>query len=135
LDWPNLVEEVEDLGRSELHAVVSLLSRALEHLLKVAGWPASHDAGHWKSEVATFLSDAADRWAPSMEQRVDLAMLYQRARARTTVTTADGQDPAWLPAENPFVISELIVAAPGIADVCGLVATLDTAAASAGPAR
>ncbi len=83
----------------------------------------------------SFPSDAADRWAPSMEQRVDFAMLYQRARARTTVTTAGGQDPAWLPAENPFAISELIVAAPGIADVCALVAKLDTVAASADPAR
>lgn len=39
LDWPNIIEEIQDVGLSELHAVRSLLSRAMEHLLKAHGWP------------------------------------------------------------------------------------------------
>lgn len=34
LDWPNLIEEVESVGRLELHACQSLLRQALVHLLK-----------------------------------------------------------------------------------------------------
>ncbi len=38
LDWDNLIEEVESLGRSETRGVRTLLVRALEHLLKAAAW-------------------------------------------------------------------------------------------------
>jgi hypothetical protein len=34
LDWDNLVEEIEAVGRKELHAVVSHLRLALPHDLK-----------------------------------------------------------------------------------------------------
>ena len=132
LDWGNLVEEIEDLGRSELHTVVSLLSRALEHLLKVKAWPASRDAEHWRSEARTFLSDAADRWAPSMRQRIDLGSLYQRASALTAAATVDGQPPAPLPLVNPFTFDDLIVAVPGVANVDSLMAKLDAAPAPTG---
>ena len=37
IDWPHVIEEVEDVGQSELRAVRSLLGRALEHLLKIRG--------------------------------------------------------------------------------------------------
>ena len=132
LDWGNLVEEVEDLGRSELHTVVSLLSRALEHLLKLKAWSASRDAEHWRGEAMTFLSDAADRWTPSMRQGIDLGSLYQRSSTLTAATTVDGQPPAPLPLVNPFTFDDLIVAMPDVANVDGLVAKLDAAPASAG---
>ena len=35
LDWENIAEEVESVGRSQLSAVRSLLIRTLEHRLKV----------------------------------------------------------------------------------------------------
>jgi hypothetical protein len=44
LDWPNIAEEIEDVGRSELHAVESLLVQALRHMLKAEAWPQSRDA-------------------------------------------------------------------------------------------
>jgi len=135
LDWTNLVEEVEDLGRSELNSVKSLLSRTLEHLLKIRGWPGSRDAEHWRDEARAFLSDAADRWTPGMRSRIDLGSLYRRASTLTAARTVDGQTPAPLPAANPFTLDDLIVAAPGIADIDGLLAKLDAAPAAAGTAR
>lgn len=34
VDWENLIEEIESLGRSERHALASQLTRVLMHLLK-----------------------------------------------------------------------------------------------------
>ena len=61
VDWLNLIEGVEDLGRSEVNSVSSLLSRALEHLLTLHGWPGSGSAEHWRREMSVSLADAADR--------------------------------------------------------------------------
>ena len=43
LDWPNIIDEVESVGLSELHAVESLLLQALIHMLKAEAWPDSID--------------------------------------------------------------------------------------------
>ena len=46
VDLAHVVEEIEDAGKTELRACVSLLTRAMEHLLKLAGWPNSDSAAH-----------------------------------------------------------------------------------------
>jgi hypothetical protein len=33
VDWPNIAEEIEDVGRSELRSCRSLLRQALRHML------------------------------------------------------------------------------------------------------
>jgi uncharacterized protein DUF29 len=39
LDWPNLMEEIEDLGKSERRALQSQVARLVEHLLKLTYAP------------------------------------------------------------------------------------------------
>jgi hypothetical protein len=39
IDWPNIVDEIEDVGWSELRSVESVLVQALRHMLKAAAWP------------------------------------------------------------------------------------------------
>jgi hypothetical protein len=46
LDWPNIAEEIEEVGRSELHAVESPLVQALLHDLKAKACPLVRDAPH-----------------------------------------------------------------------------------------
>ncbi len=41
VDWPNVIEEVQDVGLSELRACQSLLQQAMVHLLKLHAWPGS----------------------------------------------------------------------------------------------
>ncbi|MGH7105685.1 MAG: DUF29 family protein [Acetobacteraceae bacterium] len=41
VDRANVIEEVESVGREQLHRVESLLVQALVRMLKAAGWPAS----------------------------------------------------------------------------------------------
>ena len=39
LDSPNIAEEVESVGREQVHAVRSLLRQAMIHRLKIIAWP------------------------------------------------------------------------------------------------
>ena len=56
IDWENLIEEVATLGRSEKHKLKSLLTRLLEHLLKLAYWESQKDYNsyHWEGEIINF---------------------------------------------------------------------------------
>lgn len=56
IDWENLIEEIEDMGRSQKRAVESLLLRLLEHILKLEYWDAEKErcANHWESEIVNF---------------------------------------------------------------------------------
>jgi hypothetical protein len=40
IDWANVAEEIEDLGKSQKHSVESHMARIAEHLLKLAYAPA-----------------------------------------------------------------------------------------------
>src|SRR5713101_5811514 len=40
IDWANVAEEIEDLGKSEKRSVESHIARIVEHLLKLAYTPA-----------------------------------------------------------------------------------------------
>ena len=51
LDLEHLAEEVEDLGKSQRHAVESLLERVLEHLLKLEHSPAADPRRGWLVSV------------------------------------------------------------------------------------
>jgi hypothetical protein len=54
IDWDHVVEEIEDVGLSELHAVESYLEQLLAHLLKLRGWPEFEARDHWRGEIVTF---------------------------------------------------------------------------------
>jgi hypothetical protein len=78
-DWPNIIEEIESVGSSQLSRVKSLLRQALLHDLKCQGWPLSNEVPHWRAEARRFRVDTADSFAPSMRQRIDVAKLYEKA--------------------------------------------------------
>ena len=51
VDWPNIIDEVESVGREQLHAVESLLVQAFLHELKAQAWPQLREAPHWRAEL------------------------------------------------------------------------------------
>lgn len=79
LDWENLIEEVESVGRSELKSARSLLRRALEHAIKIHCWPGQPAVRHWRAEARVFLTDARDRMDPGMVHRLDVAAILAEA--------------------------------------------------------
>jgi hypothetical protein len=56
VDWHNLLEELADLGKNNRRALESLLTRLLEHLLKLAYWASEREQNHrgWKKEIRNF---------------------------------------------------------------------------------
>jgi len=107
LDWANVIEEVESVGRSETQAVVSLLRQALVHALKVVAWPDHRAARKWRNEIGNFLDEARHRYAPSMAQQIDLADLFRKARARTLSLEMDAPAAA-LPDTTDLTLADLL---------------------------
>jgi hypothetical protein len=54
LDWENLIEEVESLGKSQRKSVRSFVVRLLEHLLKRCYVPMSDCYRGWEIEIRNF---------------------------------------------------------------------------------
>lgn len=106
-DWTNIIEEIEDVGRSALHDVGSLLAQALRHFLQAEAWPASRDASTWRSDSIDFRAQARRRYAPSMRQRIDFAEIHADA-LEALPEFMDGIPPGPVPARCPFTLDELL---------------------------
>jgi hypothetical protein len=107
MDWPNIAEEIQDVGRSELRSCRSLLRQALRHMLKAEAWPLSRDAPTWRADAIDFRRQARDTFTPSMRQKIDVADLYADALAAMP-ETIDGQPPLPLPDVCPVTLDEML---------------------------
>jgi hypothetical protein len=107
LDWPNIAEEIEDAGRSQVHGVESLLTQALLHMLKAKSWPSARDVPNWQADARLFHRQARRRFVPSMRQRIDLAALYADALAGLP-ETMDGQPPLPVEGIHRMTLDELL---------------------------
>jgi hypothetical protein len=108
VDWEHVVEEIEDVGLSELHAVESYLDLMIVHLLKVHGWPDSLSVPHWPAEIGSFQKNAARRYAPSMGRRIDLEKLYGDALVQLEGVYYDGIGSRPWPPSCPFTLDALL---------------------------
>ena len=109
LDWPNIAQEIESVGRSELHAMETLLFQALLHRLKAEAWPDSRNAENWLAESRGFLAQARRRFVPSMRQKLDISGLYAEA-LEAMPSVMDGQMPQPVPPVCPVALDELLEA-------------------------
>ena len=108
IDWSNVIEEIRDVGLSELHACQILLTRALERLLKIWAWPDNLATGQWRGETVGFLNEAGRRLSPSMRQRIDVADLYGDALSVLRSGLERSDPPREWPAACPFTLDELL---------------------------
>ena len=111
LDIENLIEEIESMGRSERQAVESLLTRLLEHLLKLTYWESERErnARHWMVEIANF--------RVQLERRMKTATLENHAReffksaysdARKILIGARIVDKESIPVEPSFSLEQVL---------------------------
>ena len=106
-DWENIIEEVESVGREQLHAVESLLFQAIVHMLKAEAWPLARDAENWRGDARGFRAQARRRFAPSMRQKIDLPGIYADV-LKALPNTMDGQPPQPVSPTCPMTLDELL---------------------------
>jgi Domain of unknown function DUF29 len=111
LDWPNIAEEIEDVGSERLHAVESLLVQALRHMLKAEAWPLSRDAPSWRADAVDFRQQARRRFVPSMRQKIVMASLYADA-VRALPETIDAVAPLSMPGVCPVTLDDMLADPP-----------------------
>ena len=81
VDWDHLIEELESMGKSDRRAVLSLLTRLLEHLLKLAYWQDEKDysGNHWAAEIVNFRAQLQHRLEDSPSLKSELEAMYAKA--------------------------------------------------------
>ncbi|MBN3939990.1 DUF29 domain-containing protein [Nostoc sp. NMS9] len=90
VDLNNLIEELEDMGRSQKRTVKSLLIRLFEYLLKLTYWNVERERneGHWKGEIRTFRREIKDELkdSPSLKPYIleIFDKCYQDARTEAS---------------------------------------------------
>ena len=76
VDWDNLIEEIEELGKSRENALESYLERLLEHLLKLSYWESEKQycLRDWKSEIRNFREQIKKiiRKNPALKNKIEL---------------------------------------------------------------
>ena len=112
IDWDNVAEEIESVGRSERIAVESHLVKALLHDLKAEAWPLSRDVPHWRAEARGHRDDARRHYVPSMAQRIDVEKLYREALRRMP-EKVDDTVPLPVPEVCPVTLEELLAVPAG----------------------
>jgi hypothetical protein len=79
LDWENLAEEIESLGKSDRRGLASQIRRVLHHLLKMEGSPAIEPQAGWRSTILNARAEIEDilRDSPSLRGQVDTTIAEQ----------------------------------------------------------
>lgn len=81
IDWDNVTEEIESLGRSEVRAWTSTATQAIRHMLKIQYWPSATEAAvsGWMKEVWTFRRAMADTITENPGLQARYAELLEKA--------------------------------------------------------
>jgi Domain of unknown function DUF29 len=112
VDWENLIEEIESMGRSEKKEVKSRLIVLIEHLLKLMYWEAekADNARGWRNTIV----EQRIQIELSLEDSPSLRLLltdlfldcYQKARS---TALRKYQFPAdFFPTELPFTLEDVL---------------------------
>ena len=108
-DIEHIAEEIEDIGKSELHEVNSRTQVLVEHLLKWQLQPEKKSRS-WLRTIASQRGALAERLedSPSLRLKIrpNLGRNYQRAVQLTLIET--GLPKNHFPAECPFTVEQIL---------------------------
>jgi hypothetical protein len=81
IDWDNLIEELEIMGKNDKRALISLLTRVLEHLLKLSYWESEkpRSGNHWAAEIVNFRAQIQGRLEDSPSLNSQLQTFYEKS--------------------------------------------------------
>jgi hypothetical protein len=89
IDWPNIIEEIESVGRSERSAVASHVRTILEHLAKLETSPATDPRAGWRQTVLRARAALAETFEESPSLRPTLDAVIEREIKRVRPLVAD----------------------------------------------
>ena len=93
IDWENVAEEIESLGRSDRRALASHIAVVIEHLLKLQRSAAVEPARGWKDTIRRARNEIERLLAESPSLRRDIVALVTKELPRArTMAHANFQD-------------------------------------------
>ena len=108
LDIEHIAEEIEDLGKSELHTCQSLCEHIIEHLLKLEYSGLREPVNHWQREVVEWRLQLDKKLTRSIEAKLDLPARYRVAVKLLRYIERDVPDlMARVPAECPYSLEQI----------------------------
>src|SRR5216684_3574113 len=109
LDTELIAEEIEDLGRSELHACQSLCEHIIEHLLKLEYSGLNEPARHWRDEIVEWRLQLEKILTRSIVAKLDLPGRYKAALRLVRRLERDAPGlMRRLPAECPYTFEQIV---------------------------
>jgi hypothetical protein len=102
LDWPNIADEIESVGRSEGSALSGHIGNVLEHLIKLQISPATEPRAGWKETILRGRSEAEELLRDSPSLRLSLGDIIARRlptsrRLAVAALDAHGERPSMDP--------------------------------------
>jgi hypothetical protein len=110
IDWENVIEEIETLGRNEVSGVESNLARAIEHVVKAYCDPDSLSILSWRKETKVFLRNARKVYRRSMRRMIDIESVWREA-VEAAFDALEGyilHAPPGVPKACPFAMDQLL---------------------------
>jgi hypothetical protein len=109
VDIEHIAEEIEDLGKSELHACQSLCEHIIEHLLKLEYAGLAEPADHWRDEIVEWRLQFEQKLTRSIVGKLNLKERYRRALRRLRRLERDVPGlMRRVPAECPYSLDQIV---------------------------
>ena len=112
IDLEHLIEEIQDLGKSEKHAVASYLMRLCEHLLKVKYWESEREncLRGWEVEIANFRIQIQRKLksSPSLRNYLQDNFAGEYGNGRKLFLKASGLESTLIPDRPCFTLEQAL---------------------------
>jgi hypothetical protein len=108
VDIDALAAFIEESAEEMLSRVTSQMVNLIAHLTKAAYTRNPEALGHWRSECAEFHDQIIDSYRPSMRQKIDMDILWRRAKRKVYASFQDyGEPRPDLPEECPLTFGQV----------------------------
>ena len=109
VDFDGIVEELEEMGISNKHAMISRLALIISHLLKWQFQP--NMRGHsWKYTIREHRDEGKIHWEdnPSLKNKLDEIMVKAYKKALTKAISQTGLEEKTFPTECPYTFDQIM---------------------------
>ena len=111
IDWENIAEEIESVGRSDTEAFQSQVEVILAHFLKIEFSDLSEPLLHWQAEIDAARSNLERKATPTLLARAPADVSRRYSYAVKDVRRAykrRGETPPDLPSECPYTWDDVL---------------------------